>query len=107
MNKETRKNVIFYLLCFEWFCWIIGCITSLTCIFTQAWSPLVFFAILIGGGISIYVFTAFYKLMGTVDELQENNENLQNSVEILSDELDKLDFELSKIRSKTTENGKN
>ena len=107
MNEDTKKSIIFFLLCVEWVVWIIGCITSLVYIFTQHISPLIFLSILIVGGIGVFIFTVFYKLLGTVDRLKEDNENLHNELETLSDELDNLDYELSKIRSKNISNSTN
>ncbi len=107
MKEDTKKSIIFFLLCLEWFVWVVGSITSLVCIFTQSISPLIFLATLIGGSAGTFVFTVFYKLLGTVEELKEDNENLHSKVEILSDKLDNLDYELSRIRSKYSNDGNN
>lgn len=96
MNKEKRNGILGLLLSLDWCIWILGSLTTFILIFHQHLSPIYFVVTLIAGGINVFIFSTFYSAIQEIDIIIEHNQNLQNEIDVLSDEIDKLDYRISK-----------
>lgn len=98
--KESTRTIVFVLLIISWIIWGFGLLVLFLGIFNNSMLIGCFLAVLVGGSISLYIFTAFYRSLEYIEELHKENEQLKAQINTLSDEVDSLDNRLTKTTTK-------